>query len=118
MKRSPLRRVTPLRAKTPLRSRSRLRAKRDPDRRQRQEAFRQAVVSAAGGKCQAQTPDCPPYPHPSSMVHHILPRSAGGPDEPSNGLAVCRAAHARIHDRPEEAYAAGWLRKRGAMSGG
>lgn len=30
-------------------------------------------------------------------VHHVWPRGAGGPDIPSNRVAVCETGHANVH---------------------
>jgi len=32
-------------------------------------------------------------------VHHLLPRSAGGPDEPSNLVTLCDGCHAPHHPK-------------------
>ena len=42
-------------------------------------------------------------------VHHMLRRSQGGPDTPDNLMALCDFHHRMIHDRPEQAYDAGYL---------
>ena len=31
-------------------------------------------------------------------AHHYLPKSRGGPDEPSNGICLCRKCHRGVHD--------------------
>lgn len=103
MKRSPLRRGGPLQRRT------RLRARRDPVRRQRLEAFRQAVLGHAGYRCQVDAPACRGR---AVMVHHRLPRSAGGDDHPDNGLAVCGSCHGWVHAHPTISYEHGWLRHR------
>lgn len=35
----------------------------------------------------------------SELVHHIIPRSAGGTDSEENLLVVCRSCHERIHHK-------------------
>ena len=49
-------------------------------------------------------------------THHILPRSAGGPDTRANALPVSLDHHHWIHRNPEAAYALGLLERRGAVS--
>src|SRR5262249_21918183 len=60
-------------------------------------------------------------------VHHLLPRSAGGPDEPSNLITLCDGCHAARHPklagrlarRVMEKWAvrlAQWLDRRRAIS--
>src|SRR6476469_10647830 len=61
-------------------------------------------------------------------VHHLLPRSAGGTDEPSNLVTLCDGCHAAHHPklagrlarRVIEAWAvrlALWLDRRGTIAG-
>src|SRR5215472_10146634 len=40
-----------------------------------------------------------PYPPAELDVHHLLPRSAGGPDEPSNLITLCDGCHAARHPK-------------------
>ena len=35
----------------------------------------------------------------SEVVHHKLPRSAGGSDSPDNLVALCRACHTALHNK-------------------
>jgi hypothetical protein len=52
-------------------------------------------------------------PHRATEVHEILRRSAGGSVvDDSNVAAVCRRAHAWIHEHPKEARDLGLLRSR------
>ena len=51
---------------------------------------RQTVLAATGGYC-AQ--GCGRL---AVEVHHIIPRSKGGPDTPENALPLCRDCHAQI----------------------
>ena len=45
------------------------------------------------------------------QVHHILPRSRGGQDEPDNWLVVCAwRCHRWIHENPKKAREGGWLK--------
>lgn len=39
--------------------------------------------------------------HTGTEVHHILYRSQGGPDDPSNLILLCGACHARAHSSKE-----------------
>jgi len=41
--------------------------------------------------------------------HHIMRRSQGGPDIPSNLLACCHFCHTWIHNNVAAAKVAGWL---------
>ena len=45
-------------------------------------------------------------------THHILPRSAGGPDTRANALPVSNVHHIYIHANPEESYRLGLLERR------
>lgn len=45
-------------------------------------------------------------------THHILPRSAGGPDTKANALPCSRAHHDWIHDNPDPSYDLGLLERR------
>lgn len=49
---------------------------------------------------------------PAVHFHHILPRSAGGPDTAANYLHVDARCHQWIHDHPEAAREMGLLRSR------
>lgn len=53
-------------------------------------AVRRQVLARDKGKCRA-------YGTRATDVHHILARSLGGKDEPSNLVAVSRRAHEDIH---------------------
>ena len=68
-----------------------------------------------------------PYPPAELDVHHLLPRSAGGTDEPSNLVTLCDGCHAAHHPklagrlarRVMEKWAvrlAQWLDRRRAIS--
>ena len=46
-------------------------------------------------------------------THHILPRSAGGPDTRANALPCSLAHHQWIHDHPDLSYELGLLERRG-----
>lgn len=70
------------------------------------------VMERAYGRCEANTPACPPREHAGTQCHHVLRRSAGGGHDPSNLLYVCDAAHDHIHGHVEESLANGWLRSR------
>lgn len=45
-------------------------------------------------------------------THHVLPRSAGGPDTKANALPVSDAHHRWIHEHPELSYNLGLLERR------
>lgn len=47
---------------------------------------------------------------PASGEHHIVPRSAGGSDDPENLVLLCAACHARI--QPEWKRWVEFLRER------
>lgn len=107
MKRTPLTRRARLRRRTQLRSGGSIR------RRFRPGWFkaRRFCEGRANGLCEANTPACPPGRHRGAHAHHIILRSQGGSDDPSNLLFVCSAAHRWIHDHPAESYVRGWLRR-------
>jgi hypothetical protein len=94
VKRAPLHRRTPLRSRRGA-SASWRRA-------------RQATESRAGGRCEVDAPGCT---RRGVHAHHVIMRSHGGPDDPSNLVWVCAHCHDRIHGNPAWAYAAGWLRR-------
>lgn len=53
----------------------------------------------------------------ASVVHHILPRSAGGGHELSNLKSLCNGpasngCHDAVHAAPEDSYREGFLRRR------
>jgi hypothetical protein len=73
---------------------------------------RRWVADRSGGWCEARVEGV--CEGRGVHAHHILPRSAGGPDEPGNLLWVCRADHQYIHEHPAWAYQAGMLRRRTA----
>lgn len=70
---------------------------------------RRFVEGRANGKCEANTPACPPGSHRGEHAHHRVLRAQQGSDDPSNLLWVCALAHDHIHLHPEESYAAGWM---------
>ena len=41
-------------------------------------------------------------PHPPMHAHHLLPRSRGGTDEPSNGAALCPWCHLAVHEHRDD----------------
>lgn len=87
MKRSPFRRRTRLRRVGP---KGRARARR-------LEAVRPLIMARCGNKC--ESPFCRKTA-PRLDLHHIVKRSAGGIDDPSGIVALCRACHVRL-DLPE-----------------
>lgn len=97
MRRSPLTRRTPLR----------------PWSKKRRQAAKQYRNARAVAFHRAQE-RCEVCGQRAEHAHHLLPRSAGGPDDPTNLLAVCHACHARIHANPQWAREHGYLRSRWA----
>lgn len=103
MKRTAMKRSTPLR-RTPFKRRWKGRP-----------GYRQtlaAVQTRSGGRCEFDTPACPAGWHHGEERHHVLPRSAGGGDEPGNVVWICSGAHRYVHAHPTESYERGWLRRR------
>ena len=86
--------------------------------------IREAVLRRDNYKCLECGTPC----HAAELdVHHLLPRSAGGPDEPSNLVTLCDGCHAAHHPklagrlarRVLEKWAirlALWLDRHGAIS--
>lgn len=73
---------------------------------------RQWCFDRAHDHCEAAaSPDCT---HRAEHAHHMLMRSQGGADDPSNLLAVCAPCHEHIHAHPEDSYERGFLRHREA----
>lgn len=64
------------------------------------QALKAAVMERAKGRCEIRTHD-----HPAQDVHHVVPRSLGGPDVFWNLIAICRFHH----DQVDEAFANGRL---------
>lgn len=67
---------------------------------------RQDLVDRSGGWCEVAVPGCMGR---GDQAHHRLRRSQGGKGTLANGLWVCRACHAYVHDHPAESYERGWL---------
>jgi len=86
--------------------------------------IREAVLRRDNYKCL----ECGTHCHAAEAdVHHVLPRSAGGTDEPSNLVTLCDGCHAAHHPklagglarRMLEKWAirlALWLDRHGAIS--
>lgn len=70
---------------------------------------RKRVEFRAFGRCEANTPACPPREHRGTQAHHRLMRSHGGDHTDENLLWVCDAAHDYVHAHPAESYDKGWL---------
>ncbi len=69
------------------------------------------AVKARDQMCQAgsqvaRTMYCRGY---ATDAHHVLPRSAGGPDEMWNGIGLCTPCHMWVHDHRIEAQEIGLL---------
>jgi hypothetical protein len=99
-----------LKRKTPLRSRTPLRVRRGPNRLWRQ--VRREVESRANGRCEARVPDVCDIK--GVHAHHLLRRSQGGVDDPSNLAWLCAQCHRHIHANPAWSYEHGWLIRRSA----
>lgn len=63
-------------------------------------ALKIVVMARADGRCEVRSHD-----HPAQDVHHVVPRSLGGPDVLENLIAICR----HHHDQVDRAFAAGRL---------
>ena len=58
--------------------------------------IREAVLRRDNYKCR----ECgKPCRSAEADVHHLLPRSTGGPDEPSNLVTLCDGCHAAHHPK-------------------
>lgn len=73
---------------------------------------REAVLRRSGGRCEAGTIWCMGQ---ATQIHHIDRDRKN--NAPENLLHVCgngnyTGCHGRIHQHPNEAYAAGWLTRR------
>lgn len=104
---------TPLARKTALRSRKRLNR---VSARQRAanlllDQARLEAYTRSAGQCEATE-----LPHDctgrAEHFHHVLPRSAGGPNTVENLLGVCEPGHSVIHGHPTMARDLGYLRSR------
>ena len=51
-------------------------------------------------------------------VHHILPSSLGGSDEPSNARILCVSCHLKAHERMGHPHSPSIIRARLARTGG
>lgn len=100
-----MKRGGPLRRRTPLRPVS--------ERRRASFAelddFRNAVAKRALWRCEGATPACPPGSHVGHHAHHVVRRSQGGTNDPSNGVWLCASAHRWVHEHPAEARMMGLL---------
>ena len=68
------------------------------------------VERRANGACEVRSRVCTGR---GAECHHVLPRSAGGPDCTTNCLWACSPCHHHIHAYPDQSYRKGWLRRRG-----
>jgi ATP-dependent DNA helicase RecQ len=57
--------------------------------------IREAVLRRDDYKCRECGKPC----RSAEVVHHLLPRSAGGPDEPSNLVTLCDGCHTAHHPK-------------------
>jgi len=113
----PIQRRTPLRRIEPMPNYSRPIRNKGLRRRSEKGAAADATLAASkrivrersGGRCEAG-PFAPEVcTGTADHVHHIIPRSAGRDDSPSNLLDLCAAHHAWVHAHPAEARLAGLL---------
>lgn len=102
MKRTPLKRFTPLRR----RSKKRERADFEYEKLRRQLLDKALVTRCAAHGFLLHHCSGP------AVVHHVLRRSQGGTNDPSNLIVVCNLHHKLIHDNPVAAVDAGFLRWR------
>lgn len=73
---------------------------------------RAAVHARSGGRCEVQVArNC--YGHGTS-AHHVVLRSRGGSDDPSNLLWICPPCHGWVHGNPAKATERGWMKSKGA----
>lgn len=100
-----MRRGGQLPRRTPLR-RVGKKAQRDRDE---MTTSRVLIIHRSGGRCEADgfSPYCSGV---GTEAHHVVRRSQGGSNDPSNLLWVCAADHQRIHQYPEAARQRGLLK--------
>lgn len=73
------------------------------------------VICRSNFECEAKLPGCKGR---AMVMHHVLPRSAGGADAVENLLHICAfdgkstGCHEQIHANPQRSYEAGFLRRR------
>ena len=73
---------------------------------------RQEVLERDQYCCQAETRGWPWHECWGQLhVHHIIRRSQGGRDHPSNCVTLCARAHDQVHANPELARVYGLLRR-------
>lgn len=48
-----------------------------------------------------------------TVVHHIQPKSAGGPDIPSNRVEICDTGHRNVHRLLDDLWSTGRMRRGG-----
>lgn len=102
-----MKRGGPLKRHTALR-RAGFRPKRHYDREYR--TVWAWVMERAGWRCEVEH-DGTRCENRATQAHHVLRRSQGGADDPSNLLATCAVCHHHIHAHPEWAYQRGYLRR-------
>lgn len=77
----------------------------------------QATAQAVAGRQQGMCLRC--NERPGSQIHHRQPRQMGGTRDPrinlpSNLVWICEDCHRHIESHRSDAYADGWLIRRGA----
>ncbi len=71
---------------------------------------REVARTRSKGLCEVRTRACTGR---GSEAHHVLRRSQGGSDDPSNLLWACLHCHDWLHKHPAKAYEKGWMMKSG-----
>jgi len=61
----------------------------------RRKGLRKLVFARQGGRCGAEI-DGVRCPSPAIELHHIIARSKGGSDDPSNAVGLCLSCHAKM----------------------
>lgn len=72
------------------------------------------VMSRANDHCEARIAEVCTFR--AVHVHHVVLRSRGGSDDPSNLMAVCNPCHTFIHHEPDWATEHGFMRSGWAAS--
>jgi 5-methylcytosine-specific restriction endonuclease McrA len=110
-RRTPLRRIEPMPNTTrPIRNKSlRRQSKKGAAADRTLAASKRIVRERSGGMCEAGPFTAEVCTGTADHVHHVIPRSSGRDDSPSNLLDLCHACHAWVHAHPAESRRAGLL---------
>lgn len=78
------------------------RRQKSTDKKAALRAFQEAVLKLDKNKC--RNPRCSSDPHWKKVVHahHIVYRSHGGANDPTNGITLCVECHNLVHKRKAE----------------